>query len=58
MLEFIGRFHPLLVHLPIVAVPLDETWAYRTHRLVTRESEAPSAAAQSLIDTLLATPLR
>ncbi|WP_172823061.1 LysR substrate-binding domain-containing protein [Hydrogenophaga sp. RAC07] len=49
---------PQLAHLPIVAVPLDETWAFRTHRLATRESEAPSAAAQSLIDTLLATPLR
>jgi DNA-binding transcriptional LysR family regulator len=49
---------PQLAHLPIVAVPLDEPWAFRTHRLATRESEAPSAAAQSLIDTLLATPLR
>ncbi|PZO20082.1 MAG: LysR family transcriptional regulator, partial [Burkholderiales bacterium] len=49
---------PKLAHLPIVAVPLDEPWAHRTHRLVTRESGALSAAAQSLIEALLTTPLR
>ena len=49
---------PQLAHLPIVAVPLDEPWAHRTHRLVTRESGVTSAAAQSLIEALLSTPLR
>ncbi|MBT9488494.1 MAG: LysR family transcriptional regulator [Rubrivivax sp.] len=44
---------PQLAGLPITAVPLDEPWACRTHRLVTREAGALAPPAQALLQALL-----
>jgi len=44
---------PQLATLPIVAVPLAEGWAERTHRLVSREGSAPAPAVQTLMEALL-----
>jgi len=44
---------PQLAHLPILAVPLSDSWARRTHRLALREGVAPSAAVRSIVDALL-----
>lgn len=43
---------PQLAGLPIVAVPLAEAWAARTHRLVTREGIALPPAVQALVQAL------
>jgi DNA-binding transcriptional LysR family regulator len=47
---------PQLAFLPIVAIPLSDAWAVRTHRLATREGVKPSAAAHSLMQALLEKP--
>ena len=47
---------PQLAFLPIVAIPLSDAWAVRTHRLATREGVRASAAAQSLMQALLDKP--
>jgi DNA-binding transcriptional LysR family regulator len=47
---------PQLAFLPLVAIPLSDAWAVRTHRLATREGVKPSAAAQSLMQALLGKP--
>jgi DNA-binding transcriptional LysR family regulator len=44
---------PQLAGLPITAVPLDEPWARRTHRLVTREGGAMAPPVQALVQALL-----
>jgi len=49
---------PQLAFLPIVAIPLSDSWAVRTHRLATREGVKASVAAHSLIQALLETPQR
>jgi len=45
---------PQLATLPIVAVPLAERWAQRTHRLVLREGSAPTPVVLTLMDALQA----
>jgi DNA-binding transcriptional LysR family regulator len=43
---------PQLQALPLAAVPLDDDWALRTHRLVQREGVPLPPAAQLLVRAL------
>lgn len=43
---------PQLAHLPLRVVPLQESWADRTHHLVTRRGDEVPAAARTLVAAL------
>lgn len=47
---------PQLASLPIVAVPLQDAWARRTHRLVMREGVALSPSTRALVQALSGSP--
>lgn len=45
---------PQLAQLPLVAIPLTNSWSRRTHRIAVRNDPVPSPATQTFIDALLA----